>query len=183
MKESPAPVRKPGVLILRRSLVAVAFVGLAVLLFADQRADPIHLWAIDRIVVEKSTRTLSTFRSGQFVKQYRIALGQNPTGAKEQEGDMKTPEGLYTVDGRNAASDFHLALHISYPSTVDRTRAAARGLDPGSDLEIHGLPNGHGSTGFHPRTDWTAGCIAVTDEEIDELWQSTPEGTVVEITP
>ena len=178
MKESPAPTRNPGVLTLRRSLILAAFAGLAALLFADQRADPVHLRTIDRIVVEKSARTLSTFRSGKLVKQYRIALGQNPNGAKEQEGDMKTPEGTYTVDGRNAASDFHLALHISYPSAADSARAA----DPGSDLEIHGLPNGHGSADFHPNTDWTAGCIAVTDEEIDELWQITPVGTVVEIT-
>ncbi len=163
--------------------MAVAFGGLVVLLLGDQRADLVHFRAIDRIVVEKSARMLSTFRSGTLVKQYRIALGQNPIGAKEQEGDRKTPEGIYAVDGRNAASDFHLALHISYPSTEDSTRAVARGVDPGSDVEIHGLPNGHGSTDFHPDTDWTAGCIAVTDKEIDELWQIVPLGTVVEITP
>jgi murein L,D-transpeptidase YafK len=96
---------------------------------------------------------------------------------------MKTPEGLYVIDGRNAASDYHLALHLSYPSAKDRADASARGVEPGSDIEIHGLPNGHGAVDFHPATDWTAGCIAVTDEEIEQLWRVAPEGTIVEIRP
>jgi murein L,D-transpeptidase YafK len=139
---------------------------------------------IDRIVVEKSARRLSIFRGGQKLKSYRIALGRNPIGAKEQEGDLKTPEGIYQIDSRNPQSRFHLALHISYPSDEDNARAAARGVLAGYDIMIHGLPNGEGWIGaFHRRTDWTAGCIALTDEEIEELWRATPDGAIVEIQP
>jgi murein L,D-transpeptidase YafK len=139
---------------------------------------------IDRIVVAKSARQLSIFRGREKLKSYRIALGRNPIGAKEQEGDMKTPEGVYQIDNRKADSDYHLALHISYPSDDDNTRAAERGVSPGCDIEIHGLPNGHGWIGaFHRRKDWTAGCIALTDEEIEELWRVTPDGTAIEISP
>ena len=139
---------------------------------------------IDRIVVEKSARKLSIFRGGEKLKTYRVALGRNPTGAKQQEGDEKTPEGIYKIDNRNPHSNFHLALHISYPSAEDTARAAARGLSVGYDIMIHGLPNGRGWLGaFHRRKDWTAGCIALTDEEIEELWRVTPDESPIEIFP
>jgi murein L,D-transpeptidase YafK len=139
---------------------------------------------VDQIVVEKSARRLSIFRSGQKLKSYRIALGRNPIGAKEQEGDLKTPEGIYQIDSCNPQSSFHLALHISYPSEEDNARAAERGVPAGCDIMIHGLPNGEGWIGaFHRRTDWTAGCIALTDKEIEELWRATPDGAIVEIRP
>jgi len=139
---------------------------------------------IDRIVVEKAARRLSVFRNGNNIKTYRIALGRSPLGAKQEEGDMKTPEGIYKIDGRNPQSSFHLALHISYPSDDDDKRAAARGVSAGFDIMIHGIQNGRGWIGaFHRWNDWTAGCIAVTDEEIDELWRVTPDGTTIEIRP
>ena len=139
---------------------------------------------VDRIVVEKSARELSVFRNGQLLKTYCVALGANPVGPKEQEGDMKTPEGLYTIDYRNPNSDFHLALHISYPSAEDVTRATARGVPAGCDIMIHGLPNGRGWIGdLHRQEDWTAGCIALTDSEIEELWRMVPDGTPIEIRP
>ena len=139
---------------------------------------------IDRILVEKAERKLSIFRDGQKLKTYQIALGSNPVGAKEQEGDMKTPEGVYQIDYRNPNSDYHLALHISYPSETDNARAAQRGVSAGFDIMIHGLPNGQGRIGAaHRQKDWTAGCIALTDEEIEELWRVTPDGTTVEIRP
>lgn len=139
---------------------------------------------IDRIVVEKAERKLSIFREGKLIKTYRVALGGNPVGPKEQEGDMKTPEGVYKIDYRNPNSDYHLALHVSYPSDEDNARAAARGVNAGFDIMIHGLPNGKGWMGAaHRQIDWTAGCIAVTDEEIEELWRVTPDGTTVEIRP
>ena len=139
---------------------------------------------IDRIVVEKSARRLSVFRNGNQIKTYRIALGRSPLGAKQEEGDMKTPEGIYKIDGRNPQSSFHLALHISYPSDEDDKRAAARGVSAGFDIMIHGIQNGRGWIGaFHRWNDWTAGCIAVTDEEIEELWRVTPDGTTIEIRP
>jgi murein L,D-transpeptidase YafK len=150
-----------------------------------------HVWnplpsgtTIDRIVVEKSARKLSVFANGERVKSYRIALGRNPVGAKEQEGDNKTPEGVYNIDSRNPQSNFHLGLHISYPSGADQARAAQRGINAGFDIMIHGIQNGRGWIGvFHRLNDWTAGCIAMTDEEIEELWQITPDGTTVEIRP
>ena len=139
---------------------------------------------IDRIVVEKSARKLSIFRDGNRIKSYRIALGRNPVGAKQVEGDMKTPEGIYKIDSRNAQSSFHLALHISYPSADDKASAAERGVSAGFDIMIHGIPNERGWIGaFHRWKDWTAGCIAVTDEEIEELWRVTPDGTTIEIRP
>lgn len=139
---------------------------------------------IDRIVVEKAERKLSIFREGKLIKTYRVALGANPVGAKEQEGDMKTPEGVYKIDYRNPNSDYHLALHVSYPSDEDNARAAAHGVNAGFDIMIHGLPNGKGWMGAaHRQIDWTAGCIAVTDEEIEELWRVVPDGTTVEIRP
>jgi murein L,D-transpeptidase YafK len=139
---------------------------------------------IDRIVVEKSARQLSVFCTGKRIKTYRIALGRNFLGSKDQEGDMKTPEGVYKIDRRNPQSSFHLGLHLSYPSEEDNARATERGVSAGCDIMIHGLPNGHGWIGaFHRWRDWTAGCIALTDEEIEELWRVTPDGAPIEIGP
>ena len=139
---------------------------------------------IDRIDVEKSARKLSILRDGRRLKTYRVALGRSPIGPKGKEGDMKTPEGIYKIDSRNAQSSFHLALHISYPSDSDNARAAERGVPAGFDIMIHGIRNGRGWMGaFHRWKDWTAGCIALTDEEIEELWRVTPDGTTIEIRP
>jgi murein L,D-transpeptidase YafK len=113
------------------------------------------------------------------VRSYRVALGRNPLGHKEREGDGRTPEGRYTVDGRNPKSKYHLALHLSYPNAMDAERAKARGLDPGCDIMIHGLKPGV----EHPESDWTQGCIAVTDAEMDEIWGLVADGTRVEINP
>lgn len=119
-----------------------------------------------------------------MLKTYRVALGRNPTGPKEKEGDMKTPEGTYKIDNRNPNSAFHLALHISYPSEEDNARAAARGVTAGYDIMIHGIRNGMGWIGsFHRCKDWTAGCVALTDAEIEELWRITPVETVVDLRP
>jgi len=150
-----------------------------------------HVWnplpngtQIDRIVVEKSARKLSVFENGKELKAYHVALGRNPVGAKQQEGDNKTPEGIYKIDSRNPHSDFHLGLHISYPSDQDKARAAERGVSAGFDIMIHGIRNGRGWIGaLHRLHDWTAGCIALTNEEIEELWRVTADGTPVEIRP
>jgi murein L,D-transpeptidase YafK len=158
---------------------------LAIYLYAhhDWNSLPVGT-TIDRILVEKSARRLSIFRKANQIKSYRIALGRNPSGAKQEDGDLKTPEGIYKIDDRNPQSSFHLALHISYPSDEDDKRAAARGVPPGFDIMIHGIQNGRGWIGaFHRWKDWTAGCIAVTDEEIEELWRVTPDGTTIEIRP
>ena len=139
---------------------------------------------IDRIIVEKAARKLSIFRDGRQLKTYRVALGRNPVGPKREEGDMRTPEGIYKIDSRNEQSSFHLALHISYPSDGDSARAAERGVFAGFDIMVHGIRNGFGWIGaFHRWKDWTIGCIALTDEEIEELWRVTPDGTIIEIRP
>jgi murein L,D-transpeptidase YafK len=167
--------------------IAILVVISAVAIFFYSHHDSNMLPAgtvVDRILVEKGERKLSVFRGGRKLKSYQIALGGNPVGAKEQEGDMKTPEGVYQIDYRNPNSDYHLALHISYPSEADNARAAQRGVSAGFDIMIHGLPNGRGWIGAaHRQKDWTAGCIALTDEEIEELWRVTPDGTAIEIRP
>ena len=140
--------------------------------------------AADRVVIEKAARTLSLFSGERKLKTYRIALGSNPRGAKQQEGDGRTPEGTYAIDGRRKDSAYHLALHISYPNAEDRRRARARGVSPGGAIMIHGLPNGMAAIGkAHVLRDWTEGCIAVTNEEIEEIWRVVPNGTRVVIKP
>jgi murein L,D-transpeptidase YafK len=167
------------------SVALVAICALALYFCAHHNWHPLPAGTtIDWIVVEKSAKRLSIFRDGHTIKSYRIALGRNPVGAKQEEGDMKTPEGIYKIDTRNAQSSFHLALHISYPSDEDNKRAAARGVSAGSDIMIHGIQNGRGWIGaFHRWRDWTAGCIALTNEEIEELWRVTPNETSIEIRP
>lgn len=138
----------------------------------------------DRVVVFKSQRVLVLLKDGQEFRRYKIALGTSPVGPKTQLGDHKTPEGTYVIDSRNAASHFHRALHISYPNAADRERAAKLGVRPGGEIMIHGLPNGWGKIGeTHLLRDWTDGCIAVTNEEIDEIWRLVQNGTPVEIKP
>jgi len=118
------------------------------------------------------------------LKEYRVALGFSPVGPKQHEGDGRTPEGNYKIDFHKSDSAFHRALHISYPDAVDTARAAEAGVAPGGDIMIHGLPNGFSAAGLtHRLHDWTAGCIAVTDSEIDEIWASVSDGTPIEIRP
>ncbi|MDQ3197662.1 MAG: L,D-transpeptidase family protein [Verrucomicrobiota bacterium] len=138
----------------------------------------------DRILVEKAARRMTLFRGGTPLKIYRIALGRAPVGHKVQEGDQRTPEGIYSIDRRKPDSDFHRALHISYPSPDDVARARELGVEPGGDIMIHGQPNGRGGVGaLHRARDWTAGCIALTDAQIEEIWRSVPDGTPIEIRP
>jgi murein L,D-transpeptidase YafK len=136
----------------------------------------------DSVVVEKSMHRLSLFRSGQLLRTYRVSLGRGGPGPKVRAGDARTPEGTYFIDGRNAHSCCHLALHISYPSAADVAMARARGVKAGSDIEIHGLRKGLRWLGsWHRMMDWTHGCIAVTDSEMDEIWRAVPNGTPVVI--
>ena len=138
----------------------------------------------DYVVIEKAAHRLSLYRSGHLMKTYKIALGPNATGPKEREGDGRTPEGRYIIDSRNPKSAFHRALHISYPNDEDRRHARRLGVSPGGAIMIHGLPNGMGAIGIaHLLRDWTQGCIAVTNEEIEEIWRLVPNGTRVDIKP
>lgn len=138
----------------------------------------------DKILVEKKARRLTLFAKGTALKTYRIALGGNPSGAKERQGDNKTPEGTYVIDSRNRDSRYHRSLHISYPNEMDQIRARGRGVSPGGDIMIHGIKNGFSWVGdLHANEDWTKGCIAVTDEEIEEIDKLVPNGTPIEIRP
>ena len=138
----------------------------------------------DRIVVHKKDHTMELRHAGKVIKTYKIALGRHPIGPKQREGDFRTPEGVYTIDSRNPHSQYHRSLHISYPNAADRARARKLHVSPGGDVMIHGLPKGYGYLGAaHRRWDWTYGCIAVTDEEIDEIWGLVDNGTPVEIRP
>ncbi len=140
--------------------------------------------SVDRILIEKSTRRLMLISQGEVLKSYKIALGGNPIGPKERQGDDKTPEGTYVIDARNKDSRFHLSLHISYPNERDKKRAKELGVSPGGDIMIHGIKNGFSWVGdAHAGVDWTKGCIAVTDQEIEEIDKLAPNGTIVEIRP
>lgn len=138
----------------------------------------------DRVVVLKKERTLQLLNNGKVIKSYKIALGGNPVGPKEKQGDHKTPEGTYLLDSRNAHSQFYKAIHISYPNERDRAAAQAHHVSPGGDVFVHGLPNGYEWIGSrHRLKDWTDGCVAVTDEEMDEIWSAVPNRTPIEIRP
>jgi murein L,D-transpeptidase YafK len=140
--------------------------------------------SVDRILIEKNARRLTLFAKGKELKSYKIALGGDPVGPKERQGDNKTPEGIYVIDARNKDSQYHLSLHISYPNEKDKRRARELGVSPGGDIMIHGIKNGMSWVGeLHTEIDWTKGCIAVTDEEIEEISRLAPNGTVVEIRP
>ncbi|WP_223906176.1 L,D-transpeptidase family protein [Geobacter sp. AOG1] len=138
----------------------------------------------DKILIEKQARRLTLISKGEVLKTYKIALGGNPTGPKERQGDNKTPEGTYVIDSRNKGSLYHLALHVSYPNERDKKRAKELGVSPGGNIMIHGIKNGFSWVGdAHTEVDWTKGCIAVTDEEIEEIGKLASNGTLVEIRP
>jgi murein L,D-transpeptidase YafK len=153
----------------------------ACLLIATTAVAAVHA---DRVIIQKSARRLTLIRGGRPFRTYHVSLGSNPKGAKEREGDGRTPEGLYTIDSRNAYSKYHMALHVSYPNAADRLRARRLRVSPGGQIMIHGTPNRwRGLRIVFQHTDWTAGCIAVSDAEIEEIWKLVPNGTVVEIRP
>jgi murein L,D-transpeptidase YafK len=138
----------------------------------------------DRVVVLKKERTLQVLRQGRVIKTYKVALGGDPVGPKSQQGDHKTPEGIYVLDSRNAHSQFYKSIHISYPNASDRAAARQKGVSPGGNVFVHGLPNGYGWVrASHRLKDWTDGCIAVTNQEIEEIWRAVPDGTPIEIRP
>lgn len=161
-------------------LAAGMLVGLG--LFAAGRSEA-ALGRADRILVDKSERKLMLMRAGKVLKTYGISLGFSPKGAKTRRGDGRTPEGKYAIDTRNPRSRFTLGLHVSYPNAKDRAQARKRGVDPGGNIMIHGLPNGRPSNWKKQFTNWTAGCIAVSNSAIREIWHAVPNGTPIEIRP
>lgn len=138
----------------------------------------------DEVLVLKSKRLLYLLADGEVIREYSIGLGGNPKGHKQREGDKRTPEGRYVIDYRNLESAYYLSLHISYPNENDKARAEQQGVDPGGMIMIHGLPNKLGwATLLFKGRDWTDGCIAVTNSEMDEIGDLVPNGTPIEIRP
>jgi|SRR6266436_176863 murein L,D-transpeptidase YafK len=136
----------------------------------------------DGIVLRKSEHVLELYSGKTLLRSYRVAIGRGPILPKVQEGDARTPEGHYVIDYRNPQSSFHRSLHVSYPSPSDAARAHALGVKPGGLIMVHGLRNGLGFLGrLHTVVDWTDGCIAVTNSEIEELWRAVPDGTPIDI--
>ena len=137
-----------------------------------------------KVLVVKSERKLYLIRDGRPYREYHIALGKKPEGPKQQEHDQKTPEGNYTLDFKKADSSYYRAIHVSYPNEADRARAKKMGVSPGGAIMIHGQPNWWGwLSPIRQRFDWTAGCIAVSNGDIDEIWEAVTPGTPIEIRP
>lgn len=146
--------------------------------------EDIQIKRVDRIVINKSAREMIVYLNGQKLKKYKISLGFNPVGHKLEEGDGKTPQGVYSIALKNPTNRYHLSLKVSYPNELDKLQAKQRGVSPGGDIMIHGLPNGMGWLGqLHLAKDWTAGCIAVSNGAIEELYNAVGVGTPVEINP
>jgi murein L,D-transpeptidase YafK len=138
----------------------------------------------DYVLVDKSERKLYLFKAGRVLREFDVQLGLVPTGPKQREGDFRTPEGKYFLDARNANSDFFLSIHVSYPDEADRARARAQGVDPGGQIMIHGLPNEPKSDlRRYEDTDWTDGCIAVSNSDMVDIWLMTRDYTPIEIRP
>jgi murein L,D-transpeptidase YafK len=138
----------------------------------------------DHVIVLKSERKLLLKQGTTTLREFRIALGSSPIGHKQAQGDGKTPEGRYIIDTRNSNSRFYRSLHISYPSAQDIARAKKMRVKPGGMIMIHGLGKEFGAIGaMHRLHDWTQGCIAVTNEEIDEIWDLVADGTPIDLRP
>jgi murein L,D-transpeptidase YafK len=136
--------------------------------------------AADEVLVLKSQRKLYLMQGGKILKRYKVSLGGHPVGPKTREGDRKTPEGKYILDWHNTESQFYKSIHLSYPNENDLARAEKLGVPPGGDLFIHGQPNDFTGPGKQAG-DWTDGCIAVSNEEMDEIWRAVADGTPIEI--
>jgi len=139
---------------------------------------------VDKVIVYKDERKMMLMKNREVLKTYQISLGKTPVGPKEREVDKKTPEGQYVLDWRNPDSKYHLSIHISYPNDEDKRNAESKGVPPGGDIMIHGCPNGFGwNWKYYKVNDWTDGCIAVNNEEIEEIWNVVENGTEIEIYP
>lgn len=147
--------------------------------FAQNTSD-----SVDRVVVYKRERKLVLLSRGKELRSYKVALGGEPVGPKTRQGDHRTPEGLYVLDSRNPNSHYYKAFHISYPNAHDSEAAKKLGVSPGGDIMLHGLPKEYAWIGkAHSLHDWTDGCVAVADEEMDEIWKLVRVGTPIEIRP
>jgi murein L,D-transpeptidase YafK len=168
-------MRTVGTIVMAAMLLAVGV----------QPANPIaSLQPADAIVVRKAERSLELLREGAIVGRYRVALGLEPSGPKQREGDFRTPEGRYRLIRRNARSDFFLSIQISYPNERDLARARRHGFQPGGQIMIHGAPNRPKyPPEYYEQRDWTDGCIAVSNADMVEIWLRTGQDTPIEILP
>jgi len=174
----------PGRMNRRFLLRCAALGGLALLAGVRPARAGAGLLPADELLVVKSERRLYLLRGGAPFKSYKVALGLNPVGHKEHEGDFRTPEGRYRIDGRNPASDFYLSLHVSYPSVHDLETARAHHWQPGGSIMIHGLPNvPKHPTEYYRHSDWTNGCIALSNNDMLEVWLLTRPDMPIEIRP
>jgi murein L,D-transpeptidase YafK len=159
-------------------------IALALFLISASSAAVADFPLADQVIVDKSKRELYLLKDGDIFRTFQIALGIRPVGAKQREGDFKTPEGKYTLDVRNPNSEFFLSIHVSYPSAVDRSDANASGVAPGGAIMIHGQPNVPTKSEAYYRTqDWTNGCIALSNSDMIDVWLMTGDNTAIEIRP
>jgi murein L,D-transpeptidase YafK len=164
------------------SWIAYALVTLALLIAPVATVHASDFPIADKVVVDKGNRVLHLMDKGVAFRTFKIALGLVPDGDKQQEGDQKTPEGNYMLDGRNPNSDFFLSIHVSYPNSSDRSTARTEGVNPGGQIMIHGQPNSPTySEAYYAREDWTNGCIAVSDSDMIDIWLMTPNNVPIEI--
>tara|TARA_R110000782_G_scaffold43921_4_gene98521 strand:- start:2217 stop:2717 length:501 start_codon:yes stop_codon:yes gene_type:complete len=139
---------------------------------------------IDKVLILKQERRLDVISGGEIIRTYRVGLGRQPVGHKQEVGDQRTPEGIYTIDWRHKSADFNLSMHLDYPNLKDKTAAYKRGVDPGGMIMIHGTPvDEEYPEWYFEGLDWTNGCIALTNQEMRALWGLVPDGTLVEIKP
>jgi len=156
------------------------------LLSLQEQVEDIHMPVVqaDLVVVEKAARLMTLYKDRKSIRTYKIALGRSPKGAKFRQGDRRTPEGFYTIDGRNPESKYHLSLYVSYPNARDLEIAGLLKVPAGNGIALHGVSEDYEWMGrFHTALNWTDGCIAVTNEEIEEIWQLVPDGTEIQIKP
>ena len=167
------------------SLLLTALIVLTITTVSSHGEKPLPEGVIaDKVIVEKHARQITLLSKKRVLKKYKISLGGNSKGPKVRAGDGKPPEGIYVIDSRNPRSRYHLSLHISYPNLSDSKRAKQLGVSPGGDIMIHGIRKGFGWLGpLHRLVNWTKGCIAVTNKEIEEIWRAVPNGTQIEIRP
>lgn len=170
--------------LMKNSILIALAASVAVALAATGLAESASLDLADRVVVRKSERKLYLMKGEAVLRRFNVALGLVPEGHKQREGDFRTPEGRYSLVERKTDSDFFLAIRISYPNQMDSRRSRARGYDPGGAIMIHGLPNNPTrSPEYYRRTDWTNGCIAVSNADMVDIWLMTARDTPIDILP
>jgi murein L,D-transpeptidase YafK len=169
----------------RKIILITTIIIAAILVWANWPTAPLPDGTVsNHLIIRKSVRILELYKDNDLLRSYYISIGRNPLGPKQKEGDGRTPEGTYTIDYHKQASSFHKALHISYPSNSEAAQALARGDRAGGLIMIHGMRNGFGFLGrLHTVLNWTDGCIAVTNHEIEEIWRVVPDGTPIDIRP